>query len=79
MGGDQGATHKLNAVRIFILLDELIYVPVFHPFGDHRKPAVAYRDSKQREDIWMSEVFPGDCFSAESLQPIHSYGSDDPG
>jgi hypothetical protein len=79
MGEGRGVTHQLSAVHIFLLLDKLVDVPVFHPFGDHRKPAFAYRHSKQREDIWMSEVFPGDCFSAESLQPIHSYGSDDAG
>jgi hypothetical protein len=46
-GGDQGATHKRNAVHIFVLLDELIDVPVFHPLGDQRKPAFAYRHPKQ--------------------------------
>jgi hypothetical protein len=47
MGGSRGATHKLNTVHIFLLLDELVDVPVFHPFGDHREPAFAYCDSKQ--------------------------------
>jgi hypothetical protein len=79
MDGNQGVTHKLNAVHMIVLLDELVDVPMFHPFGDHRKPAFAYRHSKQRQDIWMSEVFPGDSLSAESLQPIHSYRSDDAG
>jgi hypothetical protein len=72
-------THQLSAVRIFFLLDKLVDVPMFHPFGDHRKPLFAYRHSKQREDIWMPEVFPGDSFSAESLQPICSYESGDAG
>jgi hypothetical protein len=75
----QGVTHKLNAVHMIVLLDELVDVPVFHPFGDHREPTFTYRHSKQREDIWMSEVFPSDSLSAESLQPIHSYRSDDAG
>jgi hypothetical protein len=52
---------------------------MFHPFGDHRESAFAYRHPKQWEDIWMPEVFPGDSLSAESLQPIHSYRSDNAG
>ena len=64
MDGDQGATHKLNAVRMFILPDGFIDVPVLHPFRDHRKPAFAYGHSKQWQDIWMPKVFPGDTLSA---------------
>jgi hypothetical protein len=79
MSGGRGATHKLNMVHIFVLLDELIDVPMFHPFGDHRKPTFAYRHSKQWQDIWMPEVFPGNSLSAESLQPIQSHRSDNTG
>ena len=75
----RGTTHKLNAVRMIVLFDEVVDVPVFHPFGDQCKPTSTYCYSKQREDIWMSEVFPSDSLSAESLQPIHSYTSDDAG
>ena len=46
--GDRGVTHKPSAVHMFVLLDKLVDVPVFHPLGDHRKPAVTYRHSKQR-------------------------------
>jgi hypothetical protein len=46
-GGDRRTTHKLDAVHIFVLLDKLVDVPMFHPLGDHRKPAVAYRHSEQ--------------------------------
>ena len=46
-GVDQGMTHKLGAVHIFVLLDKLVDVPMFHPLRDHRKPAVAHCHSKQ--------------------------------
>jgi hypothetical protein len=46
-GEDRGATNKLSAVCAWVLLDELVDVPVFHPLGDHRKPAFTYRYSKQ--------------------------------
>jgi hypothetical protein len=46
-GGDQGTTHKLSAVYMSIFLDELVDVPVIHPLRNHRKPAFAYRYSKQ--------------------------------
>jgi hypothetical protein len=79
MDGDRGVTHQLSAVHIFVLLDELIDVPMFHPFGDHREPTFAYRHSKQRKDIRMPEVFPGDSLSAESLQPVYPRRSDNGG
>jgi hypothetical protein len=72
-GGDRRGTHKINAVHIFVLLDELIYVPMFHPLGDHRKPAFTYRHSKQWQDTLMPEVLPGDSLLTEPLQPIHPY------
>ena len=46
-GGDRGTTHKLSAVYMSVLLDELVDVPVIHPLGNHRKSAFAYRYSKQ--------------------------------
>ena len=46
-GGDRGATNKLSAVYVWVLLDELIDVPMFHPLGDHRKPVFTYRHPKQ--------------------------------
>jgi hypothetical protein len=79
MGGNREVAHKLNAVHMFVLLDKLVDVPILHPFGDHRKLTFAYRHSKQRQDIWVPEVFPGDSLSTESLQSIHSYRSDDVG
>jgi hypothetical protein len=45
---DRGVMHKLDTVHMSILLDELVDVAIFHPLGDHRKPAFAYRHSKQR-------------------------------
>jgi hypothetical protein len=72
-GGDQRVTHKPSAVHMFVLLDELVDVPVFHPLGDHREPAFAYRHSKQWYNKWMPEVSPGDSLSAEPLQSfIHT-------
>ena len=62
-----GSTYKLSTVHVFVLLDKLIDVPMFHPLGDHRKPALAYRHSKQWQDIGVTEVFPGDPLPAESL------------
>jgi hypothetical protein len=41
----QGAAHKHNAVHIFVLLDELVDIPMFHPLGDHRKLAATHRYS----------------------------------
>ena len=75
----QGVTYKLNAVHMIVLLDEVVDVPMFHPLGDHREPAFAYRHSKQRKNIWMPEVFPGDSLSAKSLRSFHSYRSDTAG
>ena len=45
--GDQGVTNKLGAVYAWVLLDELVDVPMLHPLGDHRKPAFTYRYSEQ--------------------------------
>ena len=44
--GDRRATHKLNAVHIFVLLDELVDAPMFHPLRNHRKPAFTHRHSE---------------------------------
>jgi hypothetical protein len=47
-GGDRGAAHKLDAVRVFVLPDKLNDVPVFHPFRNHREPVFTYCHPKQR-------------------------------
>jgi hypothetical protein len=65
--------YKLTAVHMFILLNELIDAPMFHPLRDHYKPAFTYCHSKQWQHIWMSEVLPSNSLSAEALQLIHQY------
>jgi hypothetical protein len=45
--GDRGVMHKLSPVHMIVLLDKLVDVPMFHPLGDHGKPVVTYRHSKQ--------------------------------
>ena len=64
---DRVTTHQLSAVHVSIPLDELIYVSVLHPLRDHREPMFAHRHPKQRQDIWMMEVLPGNSLSAEPL------------
>jgi len=59
--------YKFNAVHMFILPNKLIDVSILHPRGNHREPLITDRNSDQWQDIWMSEVFPGDTLSAESL------------
>jgi len=61
--------YKLDAVCIRIHLGEIHDIPVFHPLRNHRKPMVAYCHTTQRHDVWMTEMPPYDCFSAEALTP----------
>ena len=77
-GWNRGVTHKLSAVHIFVLPDKFVDVPMFHPLGDHRKPAVAYRHSNQWQDISMPEVPPGNSLSAEALKSIRPHRCCDP-
>ena len=60
-------TYKLNAVRIRVRLDKIHDIPIVHPLGNHRIPAVAYRHAKQRYDIGMVELSPHNSFPAEVL------------
>ena len=71
----QEATYKLGAVRMLVLSNELDDVPVFHPLGDHRKPAFGHRHPKQWQDIRMLKVLPGHSFSAEALRSVHSWAN----
>ena len=45
--GGRGVTHKLGAVGIFVLPNELDDVPMFHPLGDHCKSAFTHCHSEQ--------------------------------
>ena len=68
-----GVTHKHRAVGKSVFLNELVDVSIIRPLRNHRKPMFAYRDPKQREDIWMPEMFPSNSLSAEPLQRVHTY------
>ena len=59
--------YKFGAVRVWILLNEFIDIPVLHPFRDHRESSFSQCDTEQRQDVRMPEVFPSNRFSAESL------------
>ena len=39
--------YKLSAVYVFVPPNELIYVPIFHPFGNQRKPVFAHRHPEE--------------------------------
>ena len=43
----QGVTYKLGAIHMLVFFNELDDVPVFHPLGDHRKPAFSYCHPEQ--------------------------------
>ena len=63
-------THKHSAADVLILPNELINVSILHPLGNHRQPVFTHCCSDEWQDVWMPEVLPGNCFSAESLQCI---------
>ena len=66
--GIGGVTYKHRAVGVLILFNKLVDISIIHPFGNHCKPVFAYCHPKQRQDVRMPEVLPGDTLSAESLQ-----------
>jgi hypothetical protein len=72
-GGHRVVTHKLGGVHVFVLPNKIDDVPVFHPFGNHREPIFTYRHSKQRQDVRVPEVLPGDPFPTEALQSVCPY------
>jgi len=65
-------THELNAVDVAIPLDEVIDVPILHPLRNQGELVFAHRHSKERQDVGMSEVFPRNSLSTESLGSRHS-------
>jgi len=65
-------THKLDTINLSIHLDEIVDVPIFHPLGDQSEPVFTHCRSEERQDVWMSEVFPSNTLPAESLEYIHS-------
>ena len=69
--------YQLSAVHVPIPLDKLIDISVLHPLRNHREPVFAHRHPKQRQDIRMPEVLPGNSLSAESLYPVHPHESND--
>ena len=64
---DRVTTYQLSAIHVSIPLDELIDVSVLHPLRNHREPVFAHRHPKQRQDIRMPKVLPGNSLSAEPL------------
>ena len=66
-GSSLGMTYKYSSVDFLVIFDELIDISILHPLGNHRQPVLTYCHSKQRQDVWMPEVLPGNSFSAESL------------
>ena len=56
---------------MLILLNKLVDISIIHPLRNHRKPVFAYGYPKQRQDVRMPEVLPGDALSAKSLQCTH--------
>ena len=68
----EGNAYKLNAVRMWMLLDKLVDGSMVHPLGNHCKLVFTDRHPKKWQDIGVPEVLPGDCLSVGSLQSIHS-------
>jgi len=63
-----GCTYKFGAIRVWIPLNEVIDVSALHPFRNHRELPPNYRYTEKWQDVRVLEVFPGNRFSAESLQ-----------
>ena len=57
--------------------DEIVDVSVFHPLGDKSKPVFTRCHSKERQNVGMPEVFPGNALSTESLWSIQLDTCDD--
>lgn len=53
-----------------ILPDELVDVSIIHPLRNHRKFVLADSHPKQRQDVGMPEMLPGNHLSAESLRYV---------
>ena len=60
--------YELEPVCIPMCLDELIDVPIDHPFRDHCKEPLLHRHPQQREHVWMAEGLPCYNFFAERLR-----------
>ena len=61
-------THKLEPIRIPMCPDELVDIPIGHPFRDHRKQFFPHCHSQQWEHIWMAKALPRHDFLAERLR-----------
>ena len=60
--------YKLKSVHILVCLNELVDIPIDHPFRNHCKELFSHRHSQQREHIWMAEGPPCYNFLAECLR-----------
>jgi len=64
--------YELNAINLLIPLDETVDISVLHPLGNQSEPVFTDCHSKERQDVGMSEVFPGNALSTKSLWFVRS-------
>ena len=60
--------YKLEPIHIPMHLDELINVPIDHPFRHHCELVIAHRHSQQWQHVLMVKGFPRHNLPAEPLQ-----------
>jgi len=60
--------YKFESIRILVCFDELVDVPIYHPFRRHCKFSITHCCSQQRQHVWMAKRFPRHNLLAEPLK-----------
>jgi len=60
--------YKFEPIRILVRFDELVDVPINHPFRRHCKFVIAHCRSQQRQHVRVAKRFPRHNFLAEPLK-----------
>jgi len=74
-GGVNGGSrpYKLEPIHIPMCLNELLDIPIDHPFRNHREEPFPHCHSQKREHIRMVEGSPCYNFLAEHLHDHNDY------
>ena len=70
----EAEAYELKPVRVAMNFNELLDIPIGHPFRYHYKLIATDRRSQQRQHIWMAKGSPRHNFLAEPLhEPQSAY------
>ena len=59
--------YQLQPVCVWVFLDILVNIAVYHPLRNHCKVSLRHCHSYQRQNVGMLQSFPRDNFLAEPL------------